>query len=284
MINNREKIRLIVTADDFGAGPGRNAGIVAAWRDGIVTGASLLANGAAFTEAAGEARALRMPVGVHLNLADGPPLGGPIANLTTTDGAFPGKDRSRQALTAGGVDPAALHRELTMQIETVLRAGLVPDYLDTHQHVFLFPVVTEIVIALARSFGIGRLRLPAPVEPVADDPDGPLGDELALYRRLAPAAADAIRAAGLISPDGLLGMPLLNRLDEENLIRLLHGIDPGCWELMTHPGRRDPGHPFGGVEREVELAALTAPAVRRCIAQREIELIAYRHLEPPCVS
>jgi predicted glycoside hydrolase/deacetylase ChbG (UPF0249 family) len=49
----------------------------------------------------------------------------------------------------------------------------------------------------------------------------------------------------------------------------------GTWELMTHPGRIDPPDPFGGPEREAELAALTAPAVGRLLDERGIELTCF---------
>jgi predicted glycoside hydrolase/deacetylase ChbG (UPF0249 family) len=263
-------IRLIVTADDLGAGSLRDRGIFQAFTDGLVTGASLLANGPSFAAAACEARALRLPVGVHLNLAEGRPLAGPLPGLSGPDGAFAGKAATRAALAAGRVDPAGLRRELVAQVERVLAAGLAPDHLDTHQHTFLYPAVAAAVCETARAFGIGAVRLPAPAEPPAADPPGALGEELALYRRLAPAARKTIRGAGLATPDGLWGMPRLGRLDEESLLGLLAGLPEGTWELMVHPGHRDPADPFGGIERERERAALTSPATRALTAGRGI--------------
>lgn len=275
---NNGKIRLIVTADDFGAGSGRNAGIVTAWRDGIVTGTSLLANGPAFAEAAELAQQLKIPIGVHLNLADYAPVCGPVHGLTGADGAFPGKERSRAILADGDFDAGALRRELAAQIEKVYAADLVPTWLDSHQHAFLFPAVAMVASELAVDCGITAMRLPWPAEPAQSDPSGVLGEELALYRQLAPAAAAAIRAAGLCAPDGLYGMPLLGRLEETALCRLLGQLESGTWELMTHPGYADGGDSFGGHAREIEVAALTAPAVRACIRQRGIDLITYREL------
>ncbi len=65
---------LIVNADDLGWTEGVNRGIADAHRNGIVTSASLLANGAAFESAVEMARsAPALGVGVHLNLNDGNP-------------------------------------------------------------------------------------------------------------------------------------------------------------------------------------------------------------------
>src|SRR2546426_4582911 len=67
--------RLIVNADDFGWSEGVNRGIVEAYRNGIVTSATVLANGEAFDGAVRLARQeRRVGVGVHLNLSDGAPL------------------------------------------------------------------------------------------------------------------------------------------------------------------------------------------------------------------
>ncbi len=271
-------IRLIVNADDLGSGTATDRGVLGAFQSGIVSSASLLANGPSFSEAAAAARDLGLPIGVHLNLSEGRPLSGPLPGLTTATGEFPGKRGLRRRLAAGAIAPEEIHRELAAQVERVLAAGLVPDHLDSHQHCILFPAVTGAVLRLAREFGIDALRLPNPAEPAAEDPPGRLGAELALYRRLAPAASRALRQAGVRTPDGLWGMPLLDRLDETALDALLRRLPPGDWELMVHPGYRDPGRHFAGKPRERELAALTSPAIRALLAEREITLIHFGDL------
>ena len=268
-------IRLIVNADDLGSGPGRDRGILRAYEQGLVTSASLLANGPSFAGAARAALACALPVGVHLNFSEGRPLAGPIAGLTDGAGDFPGKAALRRRLTAGTLPLTELRRELRAQIEQTLAAGLRPDHLDSHQHCGLFPEVCQLLIELATEYAIPALRLPLPAEPACGDPPGALGDELALYRMLAPAATASIRAAGLFFPDGLWGMPLLNRLDLAALAALLQNLPPGTWELMVHPGESDAGHPFSGPQRVAELAALTAPALRELATARGILLTTF---------
>ncbi|MGC0774685.1 MAG: ChbG/HpnK family deacetylase, partial [Candidatus Acidiferrum sp.] len=66
---------LIVNADDLGWTEGVNRGIAEAHRNGIVTSASLLANGAAFASGVEVTRKTPgLGVGVHLNLSDGEPV------------------------------------------------------------------------------------------------------------------------------------------------------------------------------------------------------------------
>lgn len=275
-------IRLIINADDLGCSPAIDRGILRAFEAGAITSVSLLANGRSFSEAAREIRRQGLPCGVHLNLSEGRPLAGSFRGLTDSSGDFPGKAETRRFLASGGIDGEDLRRELSAQVLRTLEAGLVPDHLDTHQHAILFPPVTAAVLEVAHSFGIGALRLPLPAEPPAADPPGLLGEELAFYRRSAPAVEKAIRGGGLAAPDGLWGMPFLNRLDEPALGVILAALPPGTWELMVHPGYRDPAHPFAVPQRETELKALTAPAVREILEGREIRLINFGDLACAC--
>lgn len=270
--------RLIINADDLGSGSERDRGIFESFTQGIVSSATLLATGPTFASAAATARKLDLPLGVHLNLSEGMPLRGPIAGLTNVAGAFPGKAELRRFLAAREVDPAPLYRELAAQIEKVIAAGLIPDHLDTHQHFSLYPVATTILLDLAREYAIPALRLCAPVEPLPADPAGELGADLALYRRLAPAFTAQVRSSGLAMPDGLFGMPLLNRLNQEALLTTLHSIPAGTWELMVHPGYPDNNSPFSGTARQEELIALTAPTIAATLHRCGIVSINFREL------
>lgn len=269
--------RLIVNADDLGSGCERDRGIFESFTTGIVTSASLLANGPSFVSAAATARQIDLPLGIHLNLADGVPLRGDIPGFTV-GGKFPGKEGLRRLLAGEVVDPNLLYRELAAQIEQFIAAGLVPDHLDTHQHFCLFPVATEIILTLAKEYAIPALRLSAPAEPSLDDPGGELGAELTLYRRLVPACTARVRGSGLATPDGLFGMPLLNRLNQQNLDDTLRSLPEGTWELMVHPGYPDGNSPFSGAARQEELTALIAPAIADTLHRCNIIPINFREL------
>jgi len=271
--------RLIVSGDDLGAGSLRDAGIFRALESGILTSLSLLANGPSFASAASRARGDRAPLGIHLNLADGRALTGPIGGLTEGSGAFLGKAASRKALALGRFDAEAARRELRAQIRRVLEAGIEPTHLDSHQHCFLFPALTPMILELAFEHGIGTLRRPRMAEAMPDTGIArDLRRELELYRRLAPAVERALDESGLRSPLGLFGMPLLNRLDERALLHCLRQLPPGQWELMCHPGLEAPGDPFGGAQRLQELEALCSPAVRELVEAGGIELIHFGEL------
>jgi len=270
-------IRLIINADDFGAGSGTDHGIMQAFSEGLVTSASLLANGPHSATAARMAKTEGLPIGVHLNLAEGRPLTGPIPGLTLDNGELPGKQGLRRALT-GSPNLAAVYRELNAQIETLLSWGLTPDHLDTHQHFFLFPAVTELILELAEYNNIPALRLPLPAEQPADDPENDLGQELQLYRDLAPDARRILDRTLFTTPRGLYGMPELNRIDEKALERIIQQIPAGDWELMVHPGCPDPENPFSGKPREAELQALLSRDIADLVQRRNIRLINFGDL------
>src|ERR1700683_5191371 len=81
--------RLIVNADDFGYTAGVNRAIVEAHTRGIVTSATLMANGLAFSEAARIASEMpRLSVGCHVVLIEGAPLLSPnqIPSLSSATG------------------------------------------------------------------------------------------------------------------------------------------------------------------------------------------------------
>src|SRR5665647_3566533 len=64
--------RLIITSDDFGLSSGVNRAVEQAWRDGLLTGASIMPGGAAFDEAVKIAqRNPDLQIGLHLTLLHG---------------------------------------------------------------------------------------------------------------------------------------------------------------------------------------------------------------------
>jgi predicted glycoside hydrolase/deacetylase ChbG (UPF0249 family) len=119
--------RLIVNADDFGAGRGIDRGVVEAHRDGILTSASLMVDMSGSEEAARLAAELpRLSVGLH-------------AVLTGEDGApivdFDDAERCR----------AELHRQVRRFAQLTGRS---PTHLDSHHNVHrdlrLLPVFLEL--------------------------------------------------------------------------------------------------------------------------------------------
>src|SRR6266851_3582759 len=153
---------LIVNADDFGLTEGTNHAIIDAHCNGIVTSASLLANGYAFDHAVELARQHpALGVGVHLTLTEGPPVASAVPELLASDGKLPLSNQPFvRALLAGRLPRDAIRREFAAQIGKVIAAGITPTHIDGHKYIHLLPGVSQIAADVARQFGIGVMRIP----------------------------------------------------------------------------------------------------------------------------
>src|SRR5205814_6575468 len=132
---------LIVNADDLGWTDGVNRGIVEAFHHGIVTSASLLANGAAFAGGAEAARsAPGLGIGVHLNVSDGPPVADrkTVRSLLNGDGEFAGGPENLLLRRARrGLVLAEVENEWDAQIRRLRNAGNTPMHLDAQKQVHM---------------------------------------------------------------------------------------------------------------------------------------------------
>ena len=82
---------LIITADDFGLGPGVNRAVADAHRAGVLTAASLMVVGPAFHEATELARSMpQLDIGLHFVLAGARPVSpaSKVLSLVDGDGVF----------------------------------------------------------------------------------------------------------------------------------------------------------------------------------------------------
>jgi hopanoid biosynthesis associated protein HpnK len=283
--------RLVVNGDDFGLTPGVNAGILAAHERGILTSASLFPNASATADAIAIAR--RTPslgVGCHLTLVDGSPtLPAPEVRTLAPGGRF---RPTWAAFIADAVllriDLGEIERELTAQICRLAGAGLQLTHLDSHKHVHAHPRVFEVVVRLARRFGIDTVRVPY---------ERPALAALWRYRHLprarrqalenlalAPFAASAresLRRSGLPPAPHFVGRALTGAFTPAAFQMLLRTLPPGTSELMMHPGYVDPAlervRTRLRTERADEVALLTDAATMDLVARQRITLGPHGH-------
>src|SRR3954451_578479 len=153
-------------ADDLGLHPAVDRAIFRAFEAGALAGASILATGPTFREAAATARSLGLPVSLHLAIVDTAPLSPPreIPSLVGPDGHFPphyGKVAVRGLL--GRLRRRDLRLEIRRQLGAFAEAGLIGPAglaVDGHQHLHLLPVVLAALLEQARPFGLAAIRLP----------------------------------------------------------------------------------------------------------------------------
>jgi predicted glycoside hydrolase/deacetylase ChbG (UPF0249 family) len=270
-----QRKQLVVNADDFGFTPDVNAGIVEAHRDGILTAATLMANGDAFEDAVRLARQTPgLDIGCHLVLIGGHSL--------LTKQAFPAT--VAQLVAALATRRIRVYDELAAQMHRIVDAGVRPSHLDTHKHTHLAPPVLDAVARLAEEFGVRWVRRPF------DFPLNALRGGVPRLKRLTSDALGLLRrrfhrvlaSHGCRTTDHFAGFQITGRFRTAELVELLSVIPPGSTELMVHPGRCGPALRAARTRlkesREAELAALLAPEVRQATLRHAIALVNYAAL------
>jgi chitin disaccharide deacetylase len=286
---------LIVNADDLGWTKGVNRGIAEAHRNGIVTSASLLANGCAFDDGVEIARDLpRLGVGVHLNLSDGKPVAPAerVKNLAGENGEFSGGPESIFfRLTAKSLSPKEVEIEWNAQIEKVRAAGVRPTHLDGHKHVQMLPGLFGVALRLAKKHGIEAVRVSHEASALRTALTG--GNESTSVvlkqgvqaRGLKLLARDARKVAersGIATSDYFCGIAQTGVLTKKGVLQLLANLPEGTTELMCHPGYADGDLKNSATRlqasRQAELEILTDNEVRKNIAALGIRLINYEEI------
>jgi len=282
--------RLIVNADDFGLTPGVNRAIVEAHRQGIVTSATLMANGSAFDDAIHLTQsAQQLSIGCHVVLVDGAPVSAPslVPTLINAKGLL-SKSLNNFALRAisGNLAPAEIQTEAVAQIQKLQAAGISVSHLDTHKHTHMIPTVLQALLVAARTCGIRAVRNPFGVLHFSTLLKRPglwkQSSKVALLNRFGKGFRKTVAQAGLVTPDGTLGIVATGSLDDRLFDNIVDTIPEGTWELVCHPGYNDADldrlRTRLRESRAVELRILTSPEAREALERSGIELVSYRQL------
>jgi hopanoid biosynthesis associated protein HpnK len=234
------KSQVVFSADDFGLTESVNEAVELAHRNGRLGQASLMVAAPAAADAVRRAKALPgLNVGLHLVLVDGESLLGHalLPTITGADGRF-GTDQA-----ALGVkyffSPRArreLHAEIEAQFAAFAATGLALHHADAHKHFLLHPTIAGMMIAVGRTHGLKRLRVPAEPPHVM----AALGERVGLGDRALYAWTRLLRlqARGLEVPDQVFGIKWSGHMTRARVEKLLAHLPPGRTEIYTHPATR----------------------------------------------
>jgi hopanoid biosynthesis associated protein HpnK len=235
---------LIVTADDFGAAPEVNEAVEQAHRNGILTAASLMVNGAAAADAVERARTLPLlGIGLHLVLVEGRPTLPPaeIPDLVDSNGLF------RTNMVKAGIDiffrPSVrrqLAAEIDAQFEAFAATGLPLDHVNAHKHFHLHPTIAGLIMAIGPRYGMTAMR--APIEPRAILCGIEPGTTTIAERIAAPyarAVRSRIRRAGMLVPDQVFGLAWSGAMSAKRVAALIERLPSGLSEIYLHPAMSD---------------------------------------------
>lgn len=283
--------RLIINADDFGLTAGVNRAIAEAGRSGVLTSATIMANARAFAEAVSVAREQPgLGTGCHVVLIDGDPVSAGLPSLTNGSPRFRASLKEfALAAVRGRISAEEVQREAEAQVRKIQGMGIRVTHLDSHKHTHMFPRVLRPLLRAARACGIRAVR--NPFEPLRCWPRGMAVSAPGLWLRSAGVLCfqmfasefrRAIKEEGMSSTDGTVGIAATGKLDQKMLLRILHALPEGTWELVCHPGYSDSDLKAAGTRltasREIELSALTSAETKAAIERLNIRLISYADL------
>jgi predicted glycoside hydrolase/deacetylase ChbG (UPF0249 family) len=153
-------MKLIVNADDFGFSKQLNDDIIKCHKKGIVTSATILANGEYFDDAVALSKQNpHLGIGVHLAI-DGPFNIGKSYNtlLVETTGEFYDETQIVEKIRNGTFKHSELVEEYSMQIEKVMDAGIKITHLDHHHHLHLYFPILNAIIEVGKKYKILFIR------------------------------------------------------------------------------------------------------------------------------
>lgn len=277
--------RLIVTADDFGRSAAANEAVEDAFRNGILTAASLMVGADAAEDAVVRARQLDdLGVGLHIVVVCGRAVlpAEEIPDLVDSSGMF-----DTNLVRAGfryfflPNVRRQLAREIRAQFDVFQKTGLPLDHVNAHNHMHLHPTVLSLILDAGRAFGLRAMRVPDEPSQVPGAP--PLSLAGRLGRRFLGVWLGLMRVrlrrAGVAGNDRVYGIRDSGALVRERMLSLLAELPDGVTEIFSHPARGG----WDGVEEaarhyrfEDEFRALVDAEVKAAAAASGATLTAFR--------
>jgi predicted glycoside hydrolase/deacetylase ChbG (UPF0249 family) len=280
--------RLIINADDFGLTEGVNRAILDLNAADALPSATLMATGPAFRDAVHAAfKQTALGVGCHVVLVDGRPELHPdeLPTLAPSGSLRSSLNAFVVDLFAGRIESAEIEREAIAQIRQIQSAGITVTHVDTHKHTHMFPRVLRPLMRAACACNVAAIRNPfEPEWSLRLTENAPSARRLQvrtlrLFRRQ---FLRVVRAAGLRTTDGALGVLATGTFDAAYVQRLLHNMPPGIWELVCHPGYVDDALAHAGTRlvmtRETERLALLHAFQSQSLDRHRIKLLHYGEL------
>lgn len=236
---------LLITADDLGLAECVNDGIFFAAKNGFINSTAIMANGEAFYHAVKGLKEIpQIYIGIHLILVgeksilkkkEIPSLIGRNNLLFKNHKIF----FIRYLLCI--IKKEEIRKELEAQIKICLQNGIKPCWLNSHQHLHLLPAVSDIVIELAKKYGIPYLRIMN--EPLYGPGSFFRKLQLIVLNFLGYCTREKAKKAGLKTNDFFVGFVNAGRLCPEDFKKtvMLKEKYPGKQvELGCHPGFENP--------------------------------------------
>ena len=270
---------VVIVADNFGRSSSVNVAVAEAYDRGILSAASIMTGGKAFAEAVQIAKKRgRLSVGLHIALCDGRGVlpHSEVPGLVDVQGCFE-KNPSRAWIRysrPGGIQKQ-IDAEINAQFSCLEKAGIQPDYIDSHHHLHMHPAIFSMICRHAYRRGIRWIRVPhEPLSWVFQSRNASRGAQpfmkWAAFSVLRLFNMAKVRANGLLTLRYAYGLSQEGQIDEQYLLdvaaRSGHIVEI-CTrpDIATEAGRR-------------ELEALMSRAVRNKFTSCGLVIAGYHEL------
>jgi len=230
---------LIINADDFGLTDGVTRGIIDASNTGVVTSTSVLINELIYERiTVNKTECSKLGIGLHLNLTQGRSIlpAVDVSSLMSYDGFF----MKPEQLLANPqkIHPAQVEKEWRAQIAAFRTIFGIPDHLDSHHHIHLYPSLFNIFCQLAVELQL-PVRFPIQVENIPEINILPFSftDGIELLNSQWSEEQNLLDLIKLDYPDHFMDNFFYLYKDQPDIIQqIINSFPEGTSELMCHPG------------------------------------------------
>lgn len=277
-------LKIIVNADDFGMNKVVNEEIMKSYLDGILTSASIMANGDCFDHAIDLAmNNQELDVGIHLTMTKEKPVLSSkyVKSIVDSEGKLLSTSNIfARRYFSGKISLLEVESELTAQIEKVINTGIKISHIDSHQHLHILPDIAEITVRLAQKYSIKFIRLPR--------------ENIKSYMFKYPESAlrilqmcslnflcSKIQKQILYKADYFVGFFFGGVLNKQNLKTLISNLPShGICELMCHPGLHENFVSKKNYRLVEESLALRDPEIVQILKNRNIQRTSFNKIFP----
>ena len=280
----------IISADDFGLAAGINRGIIEGFKKGIITSASICANGRSFEEAILLVKENPgLDIGLHIVLIEEKPLSDPslIKSLVNKNGLLFKKNyQFLLRYFLGAIRKEDIEQEIREQFRKAFKSGLKVTHVDSHRHLHILPGILNIIIKLCQEYKVFSVRCsyqPLAVREIFSCSVNIFRTILQLpinitcfisRRKLKNSGIYACRACY-----GLLHSGSFNFTNFKKTINVLENR-AGVYEIMFHPAIVDTElmckYRHWKYNWAADFLTLTSPDIKRFVKEKNIKLLSFR--------
>ena len=235
--------KFILNADDFGMSEAYNQAVLYGTNEGILTSASICANGEAFDDAINSIvpKCSNLSLGIHLNIIEGKSLTNcPL--LTDDNGNF-NLGYIAMILKSFNKDfMLQVEQEFRAQIEKIISVAKV-DHIDSHVHTHAIPNIFKLSAKLAKEYNIPYIRTQYEKLYFTPSLEKHLNTKypiniikIILLNTFTLLNRTIVKSYNLKTNDYLIGVGYTGMMDEKTIEYGLKAINKDCTvEALIHP-------------------------------------------------